>query len=207
MKIVVIGAGGHAKVVISTMQALGIEPSVIVDEDKSKWGLKILGVPVTGPIEILKEWENVKGIIAIGSNQARKRIALNIFNIQWLTLIHPKAYVHKSAEINEGTVIFAGAIVQPYSHIGSHVIINTGATVDHDCEIDNYVHIAPGVHLAGGVRIGEGAFIGIGAVAIPNVCIGEWSVVGAGAVVVDDIPPFATAVGVPAKPIKCWRGE
>ncbi|MCS7254555.1 MAG: acetyltransferase [Armatimonadetes bacterium] len=202
MKVIVIGAGGHAKVVISTLQAMGIKVDAVVDKDEKKKGSKILGVPVIGSPNLLYGMDDVKAIIAIGSNQIRKHIASEFQNVEWLTLIHPRAYVHESVKIGEGSVIFAGAIVQPFACIGSHVIINTGATVDHDCEIGNYAHVAPGSHLAGGVKVGEGAFIGIGAVAIPNVHIGDWAIIGAGAVVTADIPSFATAVGVPAKPIK-----
>jgi len=201
MKVVVIGAGGHAKVVISALQAAGITVDVALDEDEGKWGSEILNVPVEGPTNLIRKMENVAAVIAIGSNSIRKKIALEYSNVRWLTVIHPKAYVHESVQIGKGTVVFAGAIIQPYTKIGSHVIINTGATIDHDCEIGDYVHIAPGSHLAGNVKIGEGAFVGIGASIIPGIKIGEWAVIGAGAVVIDDIPPYTTAVGVPAKPI------
>ena len=207
MKVVVIGAGGHAKVVISTLQAAGVTVDLALDEDERKWGSKILNVPVEGPTNLIKRMENVTAVIAIGSNSVRKKIALEYPNVRWLTVIHPRAYVHESVQIGEGTVVFAGAVIQPYTKIGSHVIINTSATIDHDCEIGDYAHIAPGSHLAGSVKVGEGTLIGIGASVIPGVKIGEWAIVGAGAVVIDDIPPYTTVVGVPAKPINKEKGQ
>ncbi len=195
--IVVIGAGGHSKVIISTLIARGIHVAAVFDDDDAKWGNDAQGT-------VVSETERERGgsaIIAIGDNSKRMEMA-KALRFDWETVIHPTAYVHPSAKVGRGTVIFAGAVVQPDAVIGEHVIVNTGATIDHDCVIGDFAHIAPGVHLAGAVQVGEGAFLGIGSVAIPGVKIGRWSTVGAGAVVIRDLGDGVVAVGNPAKILK-----
>ncbi len=197
----VLGAGGHAKVVLSTLIAQGVPVMCALDDSPAKWGQYIYDVPILGPIEIYLD-KIRKAIIAIGANSVRKQMAQRLSNVEWISAIHPQAYVDKTAIIGGGTVVFAGAVVQPDAQIGEHAIINTSASVDHDCQIGSYVHIAPGVRLTGGVHIGEGALIGAGAVVLPELKVGEWSIIGAGAVVTRDIPPYSVAVGVPAKVIR-----
>lgn len=200
-QLTIVGAGGHSKVVISTAIECGKEVSIILDDDESKWGKELFGIKIQGPIAAFRDKEG-QAVMAIGDNMTRKRISDSFKRISWLTLIHPTAYVHYSALIGEGTVIFAGSIIQPDVRIGGHCIINTGATIDHDCRIDDFVHIGPGVNIAGGVIMGEGVFMGIGSKVIIGKTIGEWSVVGAGGVVVADIPSYSKATGIPAKVIK-----
>ena len=197
-EVVVIGAGGHAKVVISTLHAAGHTVVAAYADDAAQWGGEILGVPVRGPVAAAGEAGLESGVIAIGCNATRKKIA-GLVNLHWLTVVHPTAWVAPGAQLGEGTVVFAGAIIQPGCVIGRQVIINTGAAIDHDCVIGDFAHIAPGVHLAGNVRIGEGAFLGIGCTAIPARKIGAWTTIGAGAVVVRDLVDDVVAYGVPAR--------
>lgn len=197
--VVVIGAGGHGKVVVSLLQELGYRVSEILDDDKTKWGSHILSTPIDGPVDKLKEMPRISALLAIGDNQTRLKVAERYPHAQWLTAIHPKAWVHRSVAISEGTVVFAGSIVQPDTIIGSHCIINTGVTIDHDCRIDDGVHLAPGCHLAGSVHVGRSSFLGIGVSVIPNRKIGKRTIVGAGAAVVKDLPDEVVAVGVPAR--------
>lgn len=200
--VAVIGAGGHAKVVISTLQAAGQTVAAVFDDDPVKWGSHLLGVPVRGPVAGLREAGFRAAVIAVGDNADRQRIAGGLSGLEWVSAIHPTAYVHPSARIGPGTVVFAGAAIQPDSAVGAHVIINTGAKVDHDCFLGDYVHLAPGVHLAGGARISPGSFLGVGVSVIQGVQIGEWTTVGAGAAVIGSLPARVTAVGVPARPVK-----
>lgn len=199
--VMVIGAGGHAKVVVASLLDAGLDIGTIVDEDPAKKGSRILGVCVSGSYAHLSRSPRAPTVIAIGDNRARTELARRFEGRDWLTLVHPSAYVHPSARLGPGTVVFAGSVVQPGSRIGSHCIVNTGATVDHDCQIGDFSHLGPGSHLAGGVRVGRGVFLGVGSAAVPNVEIGAWSVVGAGSVVVGDLPPGVTAVGTPARPL------
>lgn len=198
----VIGAGGHAKVVVSTLQAAGCAIKAIFDDDQSLWDKRIFGIPIRGPIGELEDMKTVQAVMAIGDNKTRRQIVQCLPQVNWVTVIHPAAYVHASAVIGAGAVVFAGAVIQPEARVGAHVIVNTSASIDHDCQLADYVHICPGVHLAGNVNLKEGVFMGIGAVAVPGITVGAWTVVGAGAVVVRDLPGKITAVGVPARPLK-----
>lgn len=200
-RLFVIGAGGHGKVVISTIKALGLNINGIFDDDLSKKGKVLLGVPVLGEISAALS-EDGKFIIGIGDNQIRKNIYTLLKDKELISIVHPNTYIDSSVRIGKGTVIFAGVVIQCSSIIGENVILNTSCSIDHDCEIADFCHIAPGVRLAGGVKVGEGAFIGIGSSVIPNIKIGEWCQIGAGSVVVNDIPPRVLAYGNPARIIR-----
>ncbi len=195
----VIGAGGHAKIVVSTLRACGHSVSAVLDDDVTQWGVDILGVSVSGPVERAALARSDFGVVAIGDNATRQDFARRL-DWRWLTLVHPTAYVAVDVTLGVGTVVCAGAIVLPGSVIGDHVIVNTSATVDHDCVVESFSHLAPGVHLAGHVHVSEGALLGIGCVVTPGRCIGAWTVVGAGGVVVRDLPGGVVARGVPAVP-------
>ena len=195
--IILVGAGGHGKVVLATLRACGLEVALAVDDDPGKHG-EWLGLPVVAPEGRL---DGRSAVLGIGNNELRARFSRRFERTSWVVAIHPRAFVDPSASIEPGTVVLAGAIVQAGARIGRHVIVNTGATVDHDCLLADYVHVCPGVHLAGGVLVEEGALIGIGAVATPGVRIGAWSPVGAGAALVRNVEPRSTAVGVPARRI------
>jgi sugar O-acyltransferase (sialic acid O-acetyltransferase NeuD family) len=198
-KVAVIGAGGHAKVIIAMLRLRGYQPVAVLDDNESLWGTELLGVTISGPIGSLDASRYNWGVIGIGNNEIRHQVARRV-KLRWLSVVHPTAWVDVSVSLGPGTVVFAGAMVQPGCIIGEHVIINTAASVDHDCVLDDFVHIAPGTHLAGNVRVGQGAFMGIGSALIPGVRVGPWTTVGAGAVVVEDLPDRIVAYGVPAVP-------
>jgi len=199
-RVIVVGSGGHAKVVITTARAAGLEVTALTDDDPARWGQFVLGVEIIGPAPPILDDPRQVAVLAIGGNRARQRRALAA-RCQFATLVHPGAIVDASVRLGAGTVVFAGAVIQPDAVLGAHVIVNTGASIDHDCAIGDFAHIAPGAHLAGGVELGEGGFLGIGAVVIPNVRIGAWTTVGAGAAVVDDLAANLVAAGVPARPL------
>lgn len=198
--IVVFGAGGHAAVVVSVLQACGYSEITVCDDDPTLVGTNILGAPVIGPIKAIPAGFDGCAIIAIGRNGVRAELDKHFRNCRWVTAVHPQAYVHESVVMHAGTVVFAGAVVQPSAVIGRHVIINTSVSIDHDCKVADFAHLAPGVHLAGNVSIGEGGFLGIGSVIIPGKSVGAWSVVGAGGVVIRDVSARTTVIGVPARP-------
>ncbi|MCW5556030.1 MAG: acetyltransferase [Verrucomicrobiae bacterium] len=194
-----IGAGGHARVVISALQEARVHVAGVYDDDPTKLRSEVLRAPVLGTIRELSDAIDGHWVIALGDNMTRRQIAARFPSADWLTVIHPKAYIHESASLGLGTVVFAGAVVQPGARIGQHCIINTGATVDHDCVVGDFCHVGPGCNLGGGVTLAKGVFMGIGSVAIPCTSVGEWTIVGAGAAVVADLPDRVVAVGVPAK--------
>lgn len=210
LPVTVIGAGGHAKVVIATLRAAGTTVATVLDDDPVHHGRTVLGVEVTGAADALADLDTRRAVLAVGDNRSRRRLAERLSGIdglEWATAIHPAAWVDPDAEIGAGSVVFAGAVVQPGAVLGRHVIVNTNAGVDHDCRLDDFAHAAPGCHLAAYVHVGEGALLGVGSALRPGVTVGSWTVVGAGATVVEDLPAGVTAVGTPARPRCRGAGE
>ncbi len=203
MNVEIIGAGGHAKVVYDAiLSAEQHEVIGFVDDNVDLIGTKLYGLPIVGNIADL---DSVEGyIIAIGNNTVRQEKVAFYSQAGYLpiTAIHPRAIIAPTAQIGEGTVVFANVVVNPEARIGRHVILYTACTIDHECDIADYAYISPGCNVGGQVKIETGAFLGIGAVVLPRITVGAWSIIGAGAVVTKDIPAHVTAVGVPAKVIK-----
>lgn len=195
----IIGASGHAKVVLSTVLANGVNVIGFLDDNQVISGTMLSGYPVLGPVEQLVSRKCAAAIMGIGNNATRLSLADRYSAYtKWQTYVHPTAYIHPSVKVGRGTVVLAGAIIQPDVVIGDHCIINTGATIDHDCIIGNFVHLAPGVHLAGAVHVGEGSFMGIGSVTIQEIKIGDWVQVAAGSVVIRNLVSKSKVMGVPA---------
>lgn len=200
-KVAIIGCGGHASVVASTLISVGHEVVGFYDDDEQKWGDRIFDRPVIGAIDTLGDSQNFDhAIIAIGNNEVRKQIAERL-SLNWITVVHPFAWVHPEVTLGAGTIVCAGAIVQPGAKVGSHVIVNTKASIDHHCQVGDYVHMAVS-HLAGGASLGEGVFMALGSIVLPRIHVGSWATVGAGALVTKDIAPGVTVVGSPARSIK-----
>jgi len=198
--LVIVGAGGHAKVIISTARAVGYTQLRLVDDDRTLHGSRVCGLIVEeGVAEVLAD-SSANVVLAIGSNATRLAKARTA-GCQFAALVHPFTFVDSSAQIGPGSVVFAGAVVQPDSVLGRHVIINTAASVDHDCFIGDGCHIAPGARLAGSVVLEEGVLIGAGAALVPSIRVGASATVGAGACVIRDVAAATTVVGVPARVI------
>ena len=197
----IIGAGGHAKVVVALAEAADYRIAGIYD-DSLEACLQLLGHKITRGLVNIPDVPETLAFLAIGGNALRQQLAERFERVQWATLIHPTAWVAPDAAVGAGSVIMAGCIVQPGVQIGRHVIVNTLAGVDHDCILDDYVHVAPGCRLAGNVHLAQGLFAGVGAMFTPSSSVGAWSIVGAGAVVNAILPANVTAVGVPARIIK-----
>lgn len=196
---VVVGAGGHAKVVIAAMRAAGERIDAVLDDNAARWGSMLCGVPIVGAIAELADWEGARAVVTIGNNARRKQIVESFPRAEWITVVHPSAIVHESATVGEGAMVMWRAVVEPDASVGAHAIINTGAVVCHDARVGAYAHVSVTSTLAGGAGVDEGAFLGMNAGVIGGVTVGAWSTVGAGASVVRDVPPNVTAVGVPAR--------
>lgn len=194
-----IGASGHAKVVIEILEKQNIHVSALLDANPEIKSLLNYDVYENFPSAFYPR--NDKLIITIGNNTIRKRIASSLTH-QFISAIHPNANVSSRAVIDSGTVIMAGASINSDVKIGKHVIINTNASVDHDCVIGDFVHLSPNVALGGDVQVGEGTHIGIGTCVIQGIRIGKWCTIGAGAVIIKDIPDGVTVVGNPGRIIK-----
>lgn len=195
-----LGAGGHAKVVLDTLHLVSTYHEISVyDDNPSKLGSEILGYEVHVPIQHhLNLTMNVH--VAIGDNLVRRRLGEEILNgkMNYLVITHPTAIVSKFSQIGRGVFIAAGATIAPDAVLDDGVIINHHSVIDHDCSIGSWTHIAPGVVLGGGVIVGKNCLIGAGAVILPGIQIADDVVVGAGAVVTRDVAQGLTVVGVPA---------
>ena len=192
------GAGGHAKVVISCLTASGIPVAGIFDDDPSNNCISNISV-ISGYSKTFLETEAI--IVAVGDNKLRKAIVDKV-NHKFGLAIHPSTIIDTSVMVSEGTVIMHGSIIQADVILGKHVIINTRASIDHDCQIGDFVHLAPGATLCGNVKIGENTFIGAGTVVVPNISIGSNCFIAAGSVVTENIPDRTTARGNPARIIR-----
>lgn len=207
MDVLILGAGGHGKVVLDILRAAGEHRVVgFVDADRSLTGTSVCGVPVLGPPNLLPRLRGkaTGAIIAIGDNQTRRSYAAMVreHGLELVSAIHPAAVVSPTAQVGANVVVCAGAVVCVDVKLADSVIVNTGAVVDHECEVGEAVHVCPGALLAGRVRVGAGTMIGMGAKVIQCLSIGDGVIIGAGAVVIGDLPADATAVGVPARVIK-----
>lgn len=192
-----IGASGHAKVVIDLIRMSGGKIDGIFDDNlliKDLLGYKSLGE--------IEKTRNVNGlfIITIGNNLIRKKIAEKL-DLHYGS-VTGKCHISQDASIGNGTVVMNGACINIGTRIGNHAIINTAACVDHECIIEDYVHVSPNATLAGNVSVQEGTHIGLGAQVIQGISIGKWATIGAGAVIIKNVPDYAVVVGAPGRIIK-----
>ena len=204
---VVLGAGGHGRVLVDLLHRLGEPvPAAVLDPDEDLHGTKVLDVPVRGADELLSEFAPadyvlVNGVGSVRSTRPRRDLYLHHRDrgYRFATLVHPNGDVARDTVLGQGVQVLSGAVVNPGAEVGENAIVNTGAVVEHDCTLGAHVHAATGAVAAGGVRLGEGVHLGAGATVIQGVEVGERTVIGAGAVVIRDLPPGVVAVGVPAR--------
>lgn len=207
-QVVGLGAGGHAKVVIEILRAMGTWQIVgLLDSKSGLWGTKVFEIPVLGDDALLPQVRSQGvgfafiGVGSVGDASVRRRIyeAVRQNGFQVVRAIHPSAVVSASSQMGEGVTLMAGAVVNASARLGNNVLINTGAIVEHDCVIEDHAHLATGARLAGAVRVGGAAHVGAGAVVRESLAIGQGAIVGAGAVVVKDVEPWTVVVGNPAR--------
>ncbi|HMB95403.1 MAG TPA: acetyltransferase [Tepidisphaeraceae bacterium] len=208
MDVVIVGAGGHGKVVLDILRAADQHRiKGFLDADTALTGSEFAGVKVLGPVNLLPKLRHQKirgAIIAIGDNRVRASYARLVLDakLELFNAIHPSATISPTATLGQNVVVAAGAVISTEAKIADSVIINTNCVIDHECEIGEASHICPGALLAGRVRIGIGVFVGLGAKILPCLNIGDHAIIGAGATVIRDVPSGATVVGTPARIIK-----
>lgn len=211
IRVIGLGAGGHAKVLIEILQ---LNPQYelvgLLDRDSSTVGQKVLDVPIIGDDSLMDTLvRNGVSHFFVGLGSAGKlapRVRLYEFarsqDLTPVSIIHPTAIVSPSAKLGAGITLLACSIVNASAQLGENVIVNSGAIVEHDCQIEDHVHIATGAKLAGTVHIGRCTHVGAGAVIRQGITVGQNVIVGLGAVVVRDVEDNVTVVGVPARPMK-----
>jgi len=196
MNIIIIGAGGHSKVIIDIIRELGNYNIVgIYDDNKTGY---FSGIKIIGKIAEIDNKKNEYFIIGIGNDKIRKKIAEE-YQLKWATLIHPKTIIAKMATIKEGTVVCAGAIIQTEVEVGKHCIINTNCSIDHESTIGDYCSICPSSTICGQVKVGESSFIGANSTIIQTIEVGKECIIGAGSVVIRNISNNSKVVGNPAR--------
>lgn len=198
--VIIIGAGGHAKVIADIIEKSGDNLIGFLDDNKDIQNKVIYkDKKVIGTIKDTEKYKNLCFIIGIGNNKIRKQIAEK-YNLNWYTAIHPNSTIGNCVTIDEGSVIMAGVIINPYTTIGKHCIINTKSSIDHDNKIEAYIHISPGSTLCGTVTIKELTWICTGSTIINNITIEKNNIIGAGSIVIKDIKETnKTYIGVPAR--------
>ena len=203
--IVIIGAGGHAAVVADALLASGQRVLGFVDNDPSRYGLHICGLPVLGSEAALAEHSPARTSLAngIGGTRGeglRAAVQRRLESSGWtfLTIRHPSAIVSPFARLEAGVQLMANSVVQPGASLGAGCIINSAALVEPDVQLGAFVHVACNATLCGGVSIGAGSHVGAAAVVLQGVRVGDSTVIGAGAVVVRDFEGGGTLAGVPA---------
>ena len=207
MRVVLVGAGGHARSILAALAGGALEPVACTDPRAQLHGTRIDGVPVVGDDERLPALldDGVQGAViavgAIGDNVPRAELYEHVAALGFALPVvrSPSAIVAPTAEVGPGSVLLAGAIVGPGARIGRNAIVNTRAVVEHDCVIGDHVHVASGAVLGGGVTVGRAAHVGLGAAVRQGIGIGAGALVGVGAAVVADVPEGAIVVGVPAR--------
>ena len=200
-KLLILGAGGHGKVVaeIASLMKQWDEIAFLDDKEELK---EVNGYKIIDKLKNYKLYkeEYKNAFVAIGNNKLRINLINNLlmegFNVP--ILVHPTAIISKNVKIDKGTVIMAGAVINTNSVIGKGCIINTSSSIDHDCILKDGVHISPGVHVGGTVNIGKCTWVCIGSSIANNITIGKNVIVAAGAAVIKDVPDNVIVAGVPA---------
>ncbi|NVJ91175.1 MAG: acetyltransferase [Methylocystaceae bacterium] len=205
----VLGSGGHAKVLLDAMLQMNLSPINLLSSDETQWGKHLFNIPIIGDdtyFSLNPTDSDLNFIIGFGNQKHwinRHKLFLDFSErMMPFNIIHPSSIVSPFSSIDNGTAVLARAVINPNVTVGKNSVINTGAIIEHDCIIGNNVHIAPGAVLCGGVTIEDHAFIGANSVICNQIEIKTGTVIGAGSVVTSDITANTMVAGNPACFIK-----
>lgn len=210
-KIVIVGCGQHANVVLYNMKSQGKYKALgFFDSDPNKVGKEFHGLKVLECYkecdlkDLIDKYETNKFFIGFGNMKYRKLVYEEFVNAGWeaVNIYHPDAIISEESKIGSGVLIEAGCLVTPNPIIGDNVVINTGSQVNHDNIIKDHVYIASGVILSGGVIVEENTLIDDGVIVTLGRKIGKNCIIGAGSIVTKDIEDNVVAYGTPAKVIR-----
>ncbi|MDX1811591.1 MAG: acetyltransferase [Gammaproteobacteria bacterium] len=206
--VIILGAGGHAKVIIDILLVQQCQIIGITEAGYQRHS-QVLGIDIIGGDEAVAKYQpqdvllvNAVGMLPYSDRRLQLYKKFKQQSYHFKSAIHSASVIANETQLAEGIQVMAGAIINPGVVIAENCIVNTGAIIDHDCNIGSGVHIAPGATIGGGVVVGDNTFIGMGAVILNGIKVASNSVVGAGAVVTADVPENVTVAGVPAKRIK-----
>jgi sugar O-acyltransferase (sialic acid O-acetyltransferase NeuD family) len=214
LAVIIVGAGGHARVIADALLMRGAELLGFTDADPSRHGARMLGLPVLGDDSALARHDVARVVLANGiggvggaKDHARRAVQLRLTAAGWrfTTVIHAQAVVSSHAQLGAGVQILAGGIVQVGARIGEGCIVNTAAVVEHDVVLGDYTHVAPRAVVCGDVVIGADCHVGAGCVVRQGLRIADGTVIGVGAVVVKDCGTASVLVGIPARPLEHHR--
>ncbi|MDR3725086.1 MAG: acetyltransferase [Terracidiphilus sp.] len=212
--LIILGAGGHAKVLIAALRTGPTRILGIVERVGCYKTGDVLGIPIIGDDNSVLRYSPqdvwlVNGLGSVSSTECRRELfeKFVVLGYRFAMVLHAAAVISTDVCLNEGVQVMAGAVLQPGAVVGKNSILNTNASVDHDCWIADHVHIAPGATLSGSIRVGEGTLVGAGAVLIQGIEIGSQCVVAAGSVVIHDVAAHTRVAGIPARIMKRKRAE
>ena len=198
--VIILGAGGHAKVIANALIQSGRNVMGLVAPDEEEGTVKF-GIKVLGNDDSLDSYSNSEILLANGigvlpGESLRWDLShkMRAKGFEFVNVIHPSAIVASDVVFEEGVQVIAGAIIQPSVYIGRDTIINTASRVDHDCQIRENCHLSPGVTLSGGIKVGEGSHLGTGTIVIQNISIGSNCVIAAGSVIYKDLKDATTLI-------------
>lgn len=205
-RIIIIGAGGFGRETAFLVEEINRQRPCwnllgFLDEDVTTHGRSFNGYSVIGGLDWCLNHSNIAVACAIGDPRFRKKVVgiLKQSDIQFPNLVHPNVVNYPGNSFKAGNIVHPGNIININVTVGNYVCFEMGSTIGHDVVIEDFVSIMPGANVAGNVVLEEGCFLGTGCSIIQGKRIGKWSIVGAGAVVIDDVPPYSTVVGVPAR--------
>lgn len=212
MDIILLGAGGHAKDIITNIEDMNLAlpkakrlnlVGCVDDTGVFNPDVERLGYELFTDVKVLarRSLKKASLVCAVGDPLSRKRFVqkISLFRPRYATIVHPSAVVSASAQLGQGVTVFANSVVSALSRVGDHASVNFNCSVSHDVSIGAYATLCPGVNIAGRVELGEGVFMGVGSCCLNKVSVGAWGLVGAGSTVTKNVPAYSIAVGTPHK--------